>query len=184
MDPGRGLWGKIPDLPRFKNIIFQHAHWRTLNLKLIATLLLFSQKAVLRSNSLLYSHWFSRFWKILMFLASVLTTFASFGNKLLSRYQLCMAWIISSETRVISELIANPSRGPFLESPGNLPGPISDFGEKCFLINRSQFLLALNTKFENLIILWKHWSSTMSEITVISKKKKKHLKIYLSSPVI
>ena len=22
---------------------------------------------------------------------------------------------------------------PFLESPGNLPGPISDFGDKCFL---------------------------------------------------
>ena len=27
---------------------------------------------------------------------------------------------------------ACPSWGPFLESPGNLPGP-SDFGEKCFL---------------------------------------------------
>ena len=25
------------------------------------------------------------------------------------------------------------SWGPFLESPGNLPGPISDFGNKCFL---------------------------------------------------
>ena len=24
-------------------------------------------------------------------------------------------------------------RGPFLESPGNLPGPISVFGDKCFL---------------------------------------------------
>ena len=23
--------------------------------------------------------------------------------------------------------------GPFLERPGNLPGPISDFGDKCFL---------------------------------------------------
>ena len=25
------------------------------------------------------------------------------------------------------------TRGPFLESPGNLSGPISDFGDKCFL---------------------------------------------------
>ena len=25
------------------------------------------------------------------------------------------------------------TRGPFLESPGNLPGPISVFGDKCFL---------------------------------------------------
>ena len=25
------------------------------------------------------------------------------------------------------------TRGPLLESPGNLPGPISDFGDKCFL---------------------------------------------------
>ena len=33
---------------------------------------------------------------------------------------------------------------PFLESPGNLPGSISVFGDKCF---RSQFLLASNTKF-------------------------------------
>ena len=24
-------------------------------------------------------------------------------------------------------------RGPFLESPGNLPGPISVFGDRCFL---------------------------------------------------
>ena len=24
-------------------------------------------------------------------------------------------------------------RGPFLEGPGNLPGPISDSGDKCFL---------------------------------------------------
>ena len=23
--------------------------------------------------------------------------------------------------------------GPFLESPGNLPGPISVFGDKCFI---------------------------------------------------
>ena len=30
-------------------------------------------------------------------------------------------------------LIANPSRKPFLESPGNLPGMISDYGEKRFL---------------------------------------------------
>ena len=25
------------------------------------------------------------------------------------------------------------TRGPFLESPGNLPGPVSVFGDKCFL---------------------------------------------------
>ena len=25
------------------------------------------------------------------------------------------------------------SRGSFLESPGNLPGPLSVFGDKCFL---------------------------------------------------
>ena len=36
------------------------------------------------------------------------------------------------------------SWGPFLESPGNLPDPISVFGGKCFLLNKSQFLLALN----------------------------------------
>ena len=42
--------------------------------------------------------------------------------------------------------------GPFLESPGNLPGPISVFGEKCYL-TEVNFLLALNTKFQNLIIL-------------------------------
>ena len=28
---------------------------------------------------------------------------------------------------------AFPIRNPFLESPGNLPGPISVFGDKCFL---------------------------------------------------
>ena len=41
--------------------------------------------------------------------------------------------------------------GPFLEGPANLPGPISVFGHRKeirvlkFLLNRSQFLLALNT---------------------------------------
>ena len=39
----------------------------------------------------------------------------------------------------------NPrSRGSFLESPGNLPGPITVFGDNCFL---REILLALNTKF-------------------------------------
>ena len=28
--------------------------------------------------------------------------------------------------------IVASARGPFLESSGNLPGPISDFGDKCF----------------------------------------------------
>ena len=38
--------------------------------------------------------------------------------------------------------------GPFLERPGNLPGPISVFGNKIMFLNRGQFLLALNTKLE------------------------------------
>ena len=47
---------------------------------------------------------------------------------------------LGSEQSMISR------RGPFLESPGNLPVPISVFGDKMFL-NRSHFLSALNTKF-------------------------------------
>ena len=31
------------------------------------------------------------------------------------------------------QLKVKMTRGPFLESPGNLPGPISVFGDKCFL---------------------------------------------------
>ena len=44
-----------------------------------------------------------------------------------------------------------PAWGPFLESPGNLPGPVVFLVIKVF--NRSQFLLALSTKFLNLITL-------------------------------
>ena len=33
----------------------------------------------------------------------------------------------------IKALARRVSRGPFLESPGNLPGPISVFGDKFFL---------------------------------------------------
>ena len=46
-----------------------------------------------------------------------------------------------------SDTYMDRSRGPFLERPGNLPGPISVFGVKCFLTEVSQLLLALNTKF-------------------------------------
>ena len=41
--------------------------------------------------------------------------------------------------RVGEKSFKNILRGPFLESPGNLPGLISVFGDKCFLTEVTDF---------------------------------------------
>ena len=38
----------------------------------------------------------------------------------------------TGEARDLSLAFIPLAWGPFLESPGNLPGPISDFGDECF----------------------------------------------------
>ena len=61
----------------------------------------------------------------------------------------------------------------FLESPGNLPGPVSVFGDKCF-VSRDQFLLSYNS-MKTLA------KNHVCNHCVIGEK---HLKTYLSGPVL
>ena len=46
-----------------------------------------------------------------------------------------LGFLLGNQKYVVLRLVPVPenwTRGPFLETPGNLPGPISDFGDKCF----------------------------------------------------